>query len=731
MSSFPFYKQLDAMDCGPTCLRMVASFYGKEYSLEELRALSHAGRTGVSLMGVSEAAEQIGLRSIGVSVTLNELKEQVPLPAIIHWGQNHFVVLYKIKNDKYWIANPAVGLEKYKKEDFLKKWAGTIKKNEESGICLALEPGADFYEKESSIKSRHGTKGFRFLLSYLKNYKSYFVQLLLGMLAGSILQLTFPFLTQAIVDYGIRLSDIHFINLILLGQLILFVSLMSVDVIRGWILLHVSTRVNVSLISDFLRKLMKLPVAFFDTKLMGDIIQRINDHKRVESFLTTSSIEILFSSFNLIVFGFVLAIYNWIIFGVFVAGSALYALWLFLFMEKRKQLDWQRFSNQAKNQSAIIQLVNGMQEIRLNNCEQQKRWEWEDLQAGLFQINKKSLALRQYQNAGGVFINGLKNIFITFIAAKAVIDGSMTLGMMLAVQFILGQLNSPIRQLLSFFNSAQDAKISLERIGEIHNQKNEENPVESLSAFSGGTTFRIKNLHFQYEGPSSPMVINHIDLEIPEGKTTAIVGVSGSGKTTLIKLLLAIYDPVEGSIELGSQPLSQYNKPWYRSRCGVVMQDGFIFSDTIASNIAPGIEKIDKQTLAEALRIANLEDLVESLPLGVNTKIGQEGQGLSQGQKQRILIARAVYKNPDLLFLDEATNALDANNEKAIMENLTRFCKNKTSVVVAHRLSTVKNADQIIVIDKGRIIETGTHHELSSKKGAYYQLVKNQLELGM
>jgi ATP-binding cassette subfamily B protein len=557
------------------------------------------------------------------------------------------------------------------------------------------------------------------------------VQLLVGMLIGSLLQLIFPFLTQAIVDFGINNQDIDFITLILIAQLALFAGRTSVEFIRSWILLHVSTRINISLISDFLIKMMKLPIGFFDTKMIGDILQRIGDHRRIENFLTTSTLNILFSLINLVIFGIVLWIYDMRIFTIFIIGSILYFLWIYLFMKKRRELDFKRFNQLADNQSNLIQLITGMQEIKLNNCEKQKRWQWERIQARLFRVNIKSLSLSQYQQIGSIFINQTKNIFITFFAAKAVIDGDMTLGMMLAVQYIIGQLNSPIEQLINFMHTTQDAKISLERLGEIHQKKDEEDPdEEKVSILPGDKSINISGVSFQYEGPHSEFVLKDVDLEIPESKITAIVGVSGSGKTTLIKLMLGFYPPTKGEIKIGDIDIRNISSRLWRQRVGSVMQDGFIFSDTIAKNIAVRDELTDKKQLLEAARIANIQEFVDSLPLGYNTKIGQEGHGLSQGQKQRILIARAAYSNPDYLFFDEATNALDANNERAIMENLEQFFKGRTVVIVAHRLSTVKNADQIVVLEKGKIVERGTHRELTRKRGAYYNLVKNQLELG-
>ncbi len=728
MSKFPFYRQLDAMDCGPACLRMIAAHYGKNFSIQMLRERSYITREGVSMLGISDAAESIGIRTKGVRISYMQLKSEVPLPCIAHWKQKHFVVVYKIKKGKVWISDPAIGRLKLTEEEFRKGWLPPGPENDENGLCLLLEPTAEFYDQEEEKKDR---QSFRFLFSYLRTNRKFVIQLLLGLLFGSLLQLIFPFLTQQVVDFGINNQDLGFIYLILIAQLVLFISRMSVDFIRGWILLHLGTRVNISLISDFLIKLMKLPIRFFDSKLIGDLLQRIGDHRRIELFLTSATLNILFSLLNLLIFGIVLAIYNLTIFWIFLAGSALYTLWVYFFMKKRRELDYRKFKQLAENQSSLIQLFTGMQEIKLNNIEKQKRWEWENIQSKLFRVNVRSLSLNQYQQAGATFINETKNILITILTATAVISGEMTLGMMLAVQYILGQLNSPLDQMIGFFHRTQDARISLERLGEIHLREDEESKEEEkIIMLPERRKISIHGLSFQYEGPHSPFVLKDLDVEIPEKKQTAIVGVSGSGKTTLIKLLLGFYPPVEGEIKVGDIQLRNFNTSFWRSVCGVVMQDGFIFSDNISKNITMGDEWVDRERLMNAVQIANIEEMIESLPLGYNTKIGLNGHGLSQGQKQRILIARAIYKDPEYLFFDEATNALDAKNERTIMDNLKKVFVGKTVVVVAHRLSTVKNADQIIVLDRGEIVEKGTHEELTGLKGHYYNLVKNQLELG-
>ena len=728
MTFVPYYPQHAAMDCGPTCLRMVAAFYGKCYSLEGLREKSFITREGVSMLGISEAAEKIGFRSICVQVGYEKLQE-APLPCIIHWNQQHFVVVYKLNDKHVWVADPGAGKLKYTKEEFCNCWLSSRKNEEDTGVALLLEPTPEFYtiENEGDEVNR---RGFSFLYSYLRPYRGLVGQLLLGLLLGSMIQLMLPFLTQSVVDFGINNQNLGFIYLVLIAQLMLSFSSSAVDFIRGWILLHLGTRINIALISDFLIKLMKMPISYFDSKMTGDILQRINDHKRIQDFLTGSSLSVIFSVFNIIIFGIVLLVYSGMIFLIFMGGSALYVAYVWLFMKKRAELDHKRFAQQSANQSTVVQLVNGMQEIKLSACEQQKRWEWERIQAKLFKVNIKSLALRQYQDSGAVLINQSKNLLITALVASLVVKGEMTLGMMLSVQYIIGQLNSPVNELIAFARDMQDARLSMDRLSEVRDKPDEEDPTrELLREIPEGKEIRLQNLNFKYDPLSEYPTLDDINLVIPPGKQTAIVGMSGSGKTTLVKLLLGFYPPASGDIFIGDTPLGSYSIREWRKRCGVVMQDGFIFSDSIAGNIAPGVEHIDKKRLRHAAEVANIHDFIEELPLAYNTKIGQEGHGLSQGQKQRILIARAVYKDPEFIFFDEATNALDANNERTIMNNLQTFFKGRTSVVVAHRLSTVRNAEQIIVIEQGRIAETGTHEALIALEGRYYKLVKNQLEL--
>lgn len=724
--NFPFYKQPGYKDCGPTCLRIIAKHYGKLISLQEIRELSETTRSGSNLLKLSDAAEAIGFKSIGVKLDYQQLVE-APLPLIVHWNKNHFVVVYKIKKDVVYISDPSYGLITYSKDEFVPRWMGNnANGDDKEGIALLLEVTPKFKEqhwKDSDNKS------ISFIFRYLFKYKSLLVQLCIGLFVGSLLQLIFPFLTQSIVDVGIQNQDINFIYIVLMAQVMLFLGRTSVDIFRSWILLHLSTRINISLVSDFFIKLMNLPIAYFDTRMTGDIMQRINDHQRIERLLTGSTLSTLFSLFNFVVFGAVLIYYSYSIFMIFAVGSIIYILWILYFLKRRKELDYKRFSALSQEQSTVIELINGMQEIKMHNAEKQKRWKWEFVQARLFRVSIKSLALEQTQGVGSSIINELKNILITFTSAVLVIEGSLTLGMMLAIQYIIGQLNAPIGQMVGFIRSYQDAKISMERLGEIHDKNDEEdNKKQLLSIVKPDQELLLHNVFFRYLG-SDENVIKGLDMKIPNNKITAIVGASGSGKTTLMKILLKFYDPTKGYITYGENYLNTISHRSWRDNCGVVMQEAYIFNDTIAYNIVVGQDNIDQEQLIKATKVANIYDFIQSLPLGFNTKIGNEGVGLSSGQKQRLFIARAVYKDPHLLFFDEATSALDAKNERVIMKNLNTFFKNRTVVIIAHRLSTVRNADQIVVMDEGKIKECGTHSELINVYGTYYDLIKNQLDL--
>ncbi|WP_428845032.1 peptidase domain-containing ABC transporter [Bacteroides pyogenes] len=723
-----FVWQKDSMECGVACLAMICAHFGKVYSLNLLSQLCHATTEGVSLLSICKTANILGLKTKALKLNIKRLS-QGNLPAILHWNQNHYVVLYKIRGgDKFYISDPSKGQYVCTLEEFKQHWVSTQGDEEEQGIALFFEK-TEMFGKYKDLEMRE-KRTFRFLFGYILHFKRYFIEILLGLLLGCVLQLILPFLTQSLVDIGIRHKDVHLVWLILLGQLMIVVGRTATDFIRRWLLLHISMRINISLVSDFFIKLLKLPMSFFDTKLMGDLLQRMGDHSRVQSFLTNQVLNIMFSFLSFAVFGAVLFAYDKIVFGVFLVGSVIYALWITIFLSRRKVLDYELFEQQAINQNKTYQLITSMQEIKLQDCERRRRWEWEDTQADLFNVQMKSLKLQQTQEAGNIFINEIKNILITVFAATAVIDGNITLGTMLAIQYIVGQLNSPVEQLMNFIYSLQDVKISLERINEIHQSKNEESNDNQIQTFTSDKSIDINHIDFKYDPHALRKTLTDITFTIPKGKVTAIVGASGSDKTTLIKLMLGYYKVMAGEIKIAGHNINKYNMKWWRRHCGVVMQDGVIFSESITRNIAVDDGEVDTERLEQAALIANIHDYVMSLPLQYNTKIGRDGVGLSQGQKQRILIARAVYKNPDFIFLDEATNALDAKNERAIVDNLNEFYQGRTVVVVAHRLSTVKNADQIIVLDSGRVVETGNHQSLIMSKGPYYSLVKNQLELG-
>ncbi|MDO7884247.1 peptidase domain-containing ABC transporter [Hymenobacter cheonanensis] len=774
MKKFHYYKQHDQMDCGPACLRMVAKYYGQHFTAQSLRERTELNREGVSLLGLADAAEAIGFHTLGVQLSFEKLLSEAPLPCIVHWRQNHFVVVYAIRPSRQWmhqvvggfrpatqaeqrpapsapalgqltgegqnftqgalspatvyVADPAAGLLKYSAEEFCAGWFSAHVQGQPTGIALLLEPTPALHAQEE--EEAESSYSFARVLGYMMQQKGLLLQLLLGLAVSSCLQLLVPFLTQSVVDVGVSTQNAPFIYLVLGAQLMLMTGRLSVEFIQSRLLLHVSTRVNLGILSDFLIKLLRLPLLFFDTKNFGDLMQRIGDHQRIESFMTGQALSFPFALANILLLSVVIALFSLPIFGIYLFSSLLYAGWILLFLRPRLQLDMQRFSLSARSQSALVQLIQGMQEIKLAGAERPSRWAWERLQAGLFRQQLRSLNLGQLQQAGAFVLNDGKNILITCLAAQAVVKGQMTLGTMLAMQQLIGQLNGPVSQLISFAQGWQDAKISLERLNEVHTLADEEPVNQPLLQELPIGCLHLRELSFRYPGASNEFVLRGLNLTIPSGKTTAIVGMSGSGKTTLLKLLLRFYDPTAGEIRLGEAALRHVSHAAWRAQCGVVMQDGFIFSDTIARNIAVGAERIDTNRLAHAVHVANLGEFVDSLRLGLHTKIGAEGTGLSQGQRQRILIARAVYKNPQFIFFDEATNALDATNEAIIMHNLDDFFHGRTVIVVAHRLSTVCHADQIIVLEKGQLVESGNHAELVTKRGAYWQLVKNQLELG-
>lgn len=729
---FPITFQHDSMQCGVACLKMVCKYFGREYSLNFLSKVCSVTTAGVSMLGLNGAANEMGFHSLCARVAITELKDGM-LPCILHWNQCHFVVLYKVKNGrKFYVADPGKGLVCYDKEEFMEHWISTRSNGEDKGIAMFMEPTPKFYSYQTTDEDQVGERrSFGFLWGYIKKYRSYFLQVLMGLVVGSLIQLVLPFLTQSIVDVGIKQKDIGFVWLVLLGQLMLTISRTVIDFLRRWLLLHVNLRINVCMVSDFFIKLLKLPMSFFDVKLMGDLLQRMNDHQRVNTFLTQKILNVSFALLTFVVFSVVLLYYNKLIFLIFMMGSLAYGGWLLLFLKPRKMIDCELFEVQSENNNKTYEFITSMHEIKLQDCEQRRRWDWEDVQADLFKMELKAQKFQQTQEAGSVFINELKNIIITVVAATAVIDGQLTLGMMLAVQYIIGQLNSPVEQLMQFFYSLQDVKISLERINEIHRKKGEDDkPDLKQSIDEPEKGIEMENMVFKYDEYAEERTIDEVNIHIPKGKVTAVVGASGSGKTTLIKMMLGYYSPQLGALRVGGTDMDKINKKWWRRQCGVVMQEGVIFSESIARNIAADDKDIDKDHLLWAAKVACIDDFIAQLPLQYNTLIGRGGVGLSQGQKQRILIARAVYRNPEYIFLDEATNSLDANNERKIVENLDKFYQGKTVVVVAHRLSTVKNADKIIVLDHGKVVETGNHESLTQKRGAYYHLVKNQLELG-
>jgi ATP-binding cassette subfamily B protein len=725
---WPIFLQHDRMDCGPTCLRMVARYHGKNVALRRVRELCHISRTGISLKAMADAASQLGLRTLAARLNWEKLA-QAPLPAVAHWKQAHYVVVYEVRGEQVRIADPAHGMVTYSREEFCKHWVSSSQEGVPQGIVLLLEPTADFHQIEGEEEPRQSH--LLYLLSYLKQHRGLVLQLVLGLLVAGGLGLLSPLLMQALVDVGIQQADLTFVSVVLAAQFALYLGRTVVELVRSWLVLHIGARINVAILSDFLFKLMRLPMRFFESRQVGDILQRIGDHTRVEQFLTSSTLYVVFSAILFLVYGTLLASYSPWIFALFSLGCALTVAWLVLFLRARRSLDFKRFAQLADNQTTLIQLIDGMQEIKIAGCDLEKRGEWESIQARIFHINVRSLALAQYQELGAAFLLETKDIALTLLVAREVAQGRMSLGMMLALQYMLGQMNLPLRQLPAFLQSYQGATIGVERLREIHAYEDEEDPlVDRIQEVPLRASIRVKGLSFHYGGPSSPKILDDLSLEIPHGKTTAIVGSSGSGKTTLLKLLLGFHAPTDGVIEVGGCNLASLSLRAWRGACGVVLQGGFLFSDTIARNIALGEELIDQERLVWAAELANIRSFIEQLPLGYGTRVGADGSGLSEGQKQRILIARALYKRPSYLFFDEATSALDASNERVITERFSSFTEGKTVLVVAHRLSTVRKADQIIVLERGRIAERGTHDELIQNRGPYFSLVKNQLELG-
>lgn len=722
---FPVEYQMDSQDCGPASLKIIAKYFGKFYSLQFMRDRCGITKEGVSLLDLSTGAESIGLRTLAIKCTINDVVNSIPFPAILFWKNSHFVVVYHSDKKHIWVSDPAKGRIKYSHEEFKQGW---YQKGEKRGVLLAVEPTAEF--KDSKAEREQKKNSFSSILKYFFPYKHNFGLIFIIMLVITALQGMLPFISKAVIDVGIKTSDVKFIHMVLIGNISILLSIMIFNVLRDWILLHITARVNIALISDYLIKLMKLPVTFFENKLMGDILQRAQDHERIRSFIMNNSLALIFSTFTFVIFSIILLIYNAIIFYIFLAGSILYVCWVLLFLSIRKKLDWEYFELLSRNQSYWVETVSAIQDIKVYNYEKYRRWKWEEIQARLYHVNKRVLAITNAQNLGAQFIESIKNMGIVFFCAMAVIKGDITFGVMISTQFIIGMLNGPLVQFINFVVGAQYAKISFLRINEIRQLEDEEEllSIGNTSILPEKKTIRLENIHFQYT-QNSPLVLRNIYLQIPEDKITAIVGGSGSGKSTLLKLLVRLYKPSYGEIKMDTMNVNAINLRQWRNLCGVVMQDGKMFSDTILNNIVLDADRIDYDWLREVCRIAQIEDEINAMPKGFETIIGETGRGLSGGQKQRLLIARALYKNPKFLFLDEATNALDSINERKIVDALNNAFQQRTVVVIAHRLSTIRNADQIVVLDKGFIVEAGNHQTLMEKKGHYFELVSSQMQI--
>jgi ATP-binding cassette subfamily B protein len=725
--AFKFYKQLNAMDCGPTCLRMIANSYGKHYSAESLRRLSGYSKNGVSMWGLSDSAQKIGMRTRAGRLTYRVL-EEAPLPAVLHWNQNHFVVLVSMDDKKCKVADPSTGIITFRKDEFLRYWLSSKDDNDEdTGLVLLMEPSPAFYEQDAE----KGRKlNWEIAFQYLRHSNGQLPQIFLALVINFGIGLIFPFLTKSVVDIGINTKNLSYITVVLFAQLMLVLSGTIVGFISGRLQLRLSNMLNISILSDFWIKLTSLPLSYFDNHRTGDTLQRLGDNRLIQSYITNIALNTIFSVINFLVYSVILLIFSPQLFFIFLIGNLIYMGWIRIFLGIRRKLNYETFHLSARENNATLQLVQGMQEIRLNNAEQQKRWEWENIQAKIFKLSFRAMAFNQWQSLGGLLITQGKDILLSFVVARYVVEGQLTFGAMLAVQYIIGQLHGPVGDFIGLIQSTQDAKISLERLNEVHEMDDEEPARENFTReLPVRKDIELKNLRFSYPGSRTP-VLDDINLHIPEGKVTAIVGVSGSGKTTLLKILMKVYTDYEGEIRVGPSNFKHISHSFWRRNSGAVMQDGYIFNDSIANNISVGNEEVDLERLLTCLEIANITAFIQDLPNGINTQLGTDGVGVSQGQKQRLLIARAIYKDPAFMFFDEATNALDANNEKAIVENLAKFFLNRTVLIVAHRLSTVRNADKIVVLKNGRIVEEGNHHELTTLRGHYFELVKNQLELG-
>ncbi|MEE1298103.1 MAG: peptidase domain-containing ABC transporter [Muribaculaceae bacterium] len=717
------FRQLEHSDCGITCIRIIAYFYGVDIPLKFLRSICDISRVGISIRDILSATKKIGFEANAVKVSAEDILK-MPLPAILYWENKHYIVLYKIKNNKFYIADPGRGKLILDNEEFLNSWLY----GNSMGLAIVLAPKEEFYNIDFGIKDSSESGLFKLAKKSISKHLKRFIAVIVLSIVVMLADMITPLIFQSTIDEGIEGKDINLVWVLCLSQFLIFIGYSLSDNVINIILTKTGLKVSIDMMNEYLSKLISFPISFFDRKVNSDFIQKIEDQNRIKNFLIDFPSSAFLTGINIVVFSAMLIYYNYIIFLILLAATFLGFLWTKTFLQKRENIDYSYFYYSSNNRNNIYELINGMQEIKINNAHNIRIAKWKETQLKINELSFKTVLLKMLVNGGNSVLSRIKDIIITGACATLVIKGNMSVGEMMTISYITGRLSSPFSYILNSLNTMQDATMSYERIDEIINK-----PLDNKSKYKEHDNIQsiiFSNVSFKYPGSYSPYVLKDINITIPQGKVTAIVGCSGSGKSTLLKLMLGFYIPQKGDIYAGKYNMSDIDTDNWISRCGVVMQNGFIFSGTILENIALSDSKPDINRVKYVTNLACINEFIDTLPMGYHTKIGVTGVELSGGQKQRILIARAVYKNPSFIFLDEATNALDAKNERVIVENLNEFYKGRTVVIVAHRLSTVKNADNIIVLEGGRVAETGNHESLIAQRGAYFNLVRNQLELG-